>query len=82
MYEDYLSNHKLAVTNEHVLQAAKVILQGAQEFTIQGPGCFIKLDPSGITIQGVMVRINSGGAPGTSSIGGTGSDPEPPDMPK
>jgi type VI secretion system secreted protein VgrG len=78
VFEEFLSSHKLAVTNEHLLQAAKVILQAGQEFTIQGPGCFIKLDPTGITIQGVMVRINSGGMPGMSSISGKGSDPDKP----
>jgi type VI secretion system secreted protein VgrG len=78
VFQDFLSSHKLAVTNEHLLQAKTVVLQAGQEFTIQGPGCFIKLDPSGITIQGVMVRINSGGAPGQSTITDKGSEPDKP----
>ena len=38
---------------------------------MKGPGGFIRIDASGITIRGKVVRINSGGAPGV----GSGSSP-------
>ncbi len=44
------------------------------ELTIKAGGSFIKLDPSGVTISGPTVRINSGGKPGQ----GTGASPRLP----
>jgi type VI secretion system secreted protein VgrG len=48
-----------------------IVIESGLELTIKSSGGFIKIDPSGITIMGTMVRINSGGAPGTI--------PKPPD---
>jgi len=45
-----------------------------------GPGGFVDIGPSGVTIQGTMVLINSGGAAGSGS--GSSPDktaPDPPD---
>lgn len=39
--------------------------------TIKAGNGFIKLDPSGVTVGGSKVRINSGGGPGS----GTGANP-------
>ncbi len=44
------------------------------ELTIKSSGGFIKIDPSGVTIVGNLVLINSGGAPGVI--------PKPPDEAK
>ena len=41
-----------------------IVIESGMELTIKSSGGFIKIDPSGITIMGTMVRINSGGAPG------------------
>ena len=41
-----------------------IVIESGLELTIKSSGGFIKIDPSGITIMGTMVRINSGGAPG------------------
>ena len=48
-----------------------IVVESGLELTIKSSGGFIKIDPSGITIVGTMVRINSGGAPGVI--------PKPPD---
>lgn len=48
----------------HLQAGTKIVLDGQSELTIQAAGSFIKLDASGITLQGPCIRLNSGGAPG------------------
>ncbi|EPC00637.1 hypothetical protein L861_12655 [Litchfieldella anticariensis FP35 = DSM 16096] len=48
----------------HVKAGHKVVLDAGAELTIQAGGSFVKLDPSGVTIVGPSVKINSGGSPG------------------
>ena len=43
----------------------QIVLESGQELTIRSSGGFIKIDGSGITIQGKVVNINTGGSPGT-----------------
>jgi type VI secretion system secreted protein VgrG len=43
--------------------APKVVIAVDEYISINGPGGFIKVDMSGVTIQGTMVLINSGGGP-------------------
>ena len=45
------------------------------QLSLKGAGGFIDIGPAGVTIQGVMVKINSGGAAGS----GSGSSPTEPD---
>jgi type VI secretion system secreted protein VgrG len=45
-----------------------IVIESGLELTIKSSGGFIKIDPSGVTIMGTMVRINSGGAPGMIPI--------------
>ena len=47
----------------------KVVIEAGMEITLKGAGGFVKIDPTGVTIQGTLVRINSGGAPGSGSPG-------------
>ena len=42
-------------------------LAGA-EVTLRGPGGFVKIDGSGIIIQGKVTNVNMGGAPGTGIL--------------
>ncbi|WP_417536938.1 hypothetical protein, partial [Methylophaga sp.] len=49
------------------------------ELTISGGGSFIKLDPSGVTLSGPGIKINSGGAPGSGS-GQSAAAPELPQL--
>jgi type VI secretion system secreted protein VgrG len=55
----------------------KVILEAGMQLTIKGPGGFVDIGPAGVTIQGTMVLINSGGAAGS----GSGSSPTAPKDP-
>ena len=60
----------------HLKAAAKIVIE-APEITLKAPGNFIVIDASGVTINGTMVLINSGGAPGVLPTGG-GGNPEKP----
>lgn len=46
-----------------IVSGMSVVVESMQ-ITLKGAGGFITIDPSGVTIQGVMVKINSGGAAG------------------
>ncbi|MBD3655388.1 type VI secretion system tip protein TssI/VgrG [Marinobacter sp.] len=54
-----------AGTEIHHKAGAKVVLDAGVELTIAGGGSFIKLDPSGVTLSGPGIRINSGGSAGS-----------------
>jgi type VI secretion system secreted protein VgrG len=43
------------------LHAQQAVIAVDQSISINGPGGFVKIDPSGVTISGTMVLINSGG---------------------
>jgi type VI secretion system secreted protein VgrG len=51
----------------HEKAGMKVVIEAGMELTLKGPGGFIKIDPSGIYINGLMVYINSGGSPGSGT---------------
>ncbi len=40
--------------------------EGGESVSVKGPGGFLSIDASGVTISGTMVRINAGGSPGAS----------------
>lgn len=44
----------------------KIALQAGMSISLTAGGGFITIDASGVTIQGVMVKINSGGAAGSA----------------
>lgn len=75
------SNQRVAVCNESYLNASDIVLEAKKELTIKGPGGFVKIDSSGITISGNVVKINDGGSPGAGSAPQP-RDPEQPDKPK
>jgi type VI secretion system secreted protein VgrG len=56
----------------------KVVIEAGAQLTLKGPGGFVDIGPSGVTIQGTMVLINSGGAAGSATAGSLVSplDPE------
>ena len=67
--------HALEAGQEiHLKAGMTVVIEAGAQLTIKGPGGFVDIGPAGITIQGTMVRINSGGAAGV----GSGSNPEDP----
>jgi type VI secretion system secreted protein VgrG len=69
-----------AGTEVYIKAGSKVVLEAGVEVTITAGGNFVKIDPSGVSIQGMMVRINSGGAPGSSSA--SSKTPDSPDAVK
>jgi type VI secretion system secreted protein VgrG len=62
----------------HLKSGMKVIIEAGVELTLIGPGGFIDINPAGVTIQGTIVLINSGGSAGS----GSGSSPSSPGSPK
>jgi type VI secretion system secreted protein VgrG len=61
----------------HYYAGSKVVIDAGMELTASGGGSFLKLDPSGITLSGASIKINSGGGPGK----GTGIAILPPVIP-
>ncbi|SFM24971.1 type VI secretion system secreted protein VgrG, partial [Desulfomicrobium norvegicum] len=51
----------------HIKAGSKAVLEAGTELTVKAGGSFIRLDPSGVTIVGAKVGINSGGSPGSGS---------------
>jgi type VI secretion system secreted protein VgrG len=51
----------------HLKAGMKVIIEAGLQLTLKGAGGFVDIGPSGVTIQGTMVLINSGGAAGSGS---------------
>ena len=79
--ESYAASHKQSVGAELVYQAGtKVVIDAGLELTIKAAGGFIKIDPMGVTIQGNLVLVNSGGAPGLA-VPGVPTPPKPPETP-
>ncbi|TWU45012.1 Phage-related baseplate assembly protein [Novipirellula aureliae] len=59
----------------HLKAGMKVIIEAGAQLSLVGPGGFVDIGPAGVTIQGMMVKINSGGAAGS----GSGCSPEDPE---
>jgi len=66
--------HALEAGKEIHLKSNTVVIEAASGITIKGPGGFITIDSSGISIKGTMVWINTSGAP----IPGSGANPTAP----
>jgi type VI secretion system secreted protein VgrG len=62
----------------HLKAGMTVVLEAGTELTLKVGGNFIDINPSGISIVGTMVMINSGGAAG-SGCGSSPTDPKKPD---
>ncbi len=62
----------------HLKAGIKVIIDAGIEISLEAGGSFIDIGPGGVTIQGLMVNINSGGSAGS----GSGSSPDSPDEPE
>ncbi len=62
----------------HLKAGMKVIIEAGVQVSLVGPGGFVDIGPAGVTIQGIMVKINSGGSAGS----GSGASPEKPMMPE
>ncbi|MBX3421516.1 MAG: type VI secretion system tip protein VgrG [Pirellulaceae bacterium] len=62
----------------HLKAGMKIIIEAGMQLSLVGPGGFIDIGPAGVTIQGVMVKINSGGSKGS----GSGCEPIEPEEAK
>ncbi|MFO0826510.1 MAG: type VI secretion system tip protein TssI/VgrG [Phycisphaerales bacterium] len=62
------------------IKAASVLVFECPDITLKAGGGFIRIDGSGVTISGSLVKINSGGSPG--SLPGADTDAAPPEKPK
>ena len=56
-----------AGTELHYFAGDKVTIDAGMELTASGGGSFVKLDPSGVTLSGATIKMNTGGAPGSGS---------------
>lgn len=62
----------------HLKAGMNVVIEAGMQLTIKAAGGFVDIGPAGVTIQGTMVLINSGGAAGSGS-GSSPTDPQDPD---
>ncbi|MCY1060666.1 type VI secretion system tip protein VgrG [Nannocystis sp. SCPEA4] len=65
------------VTGTVVVEGATLILKATTGITLQGPGGFVTIDASGVSIQGTMILLNSGGA----ALAGSASSAQSPGTP-
>jgi type VI secretion system secreted protein VgrG len=69
-------NHALEAGGAiHIKAGMTAVIEAGVQLSLKAGGNFIDIGPAGVAIQGVMVLINSGGAPGV----GMGSQPTAPD---
>jgi type VI secretion system secreted protein VgrG len=74
--ESVAGNHALEAAQEvHIKAGTTLILEAGMQLTLKVGGNFIDISPAGVSIQGTMVLINSGGAAGS----GSGAQPLAPD---
>ena len=55
----------------HHKAGMKIVIEAGAEVTLKAGGSFVKVDPSGVTVVGPMVKMNSGGGPGSVSAAAT-----------
>lgn len=63
----------------HLKAGMKIIIESGLQISLKGPGGFVDIGPAGVTIQGNIVLINSGGSAGSGS-GTSAQDPQAPDV--
>lgn len=56
------SENKEVGMKYHVKSGMEIVLESGMKLVLKGAGGFIMIDPGGVTIQGTMVKINSGGS--------------------
>lgn len=61
----------------HLKAGMKVVVEAGMQLSLKAAGGFIDIGPAGVSISGIMVNINSGGAAGA----GSGASPTAPESP-
>lgn len=64
--------------NVHVKGAMNVVIEAGLQLTLKVGGNFLSITPAGVSVQGVLVNLNSGGAAGS----GSGASPTEPQTPE
>lgn len=67
-----------AAQNVHIKGGTNIVIEGGTQVSIKAGGSSIVLGPDGVSITGAMVKINSGGSPGS----GSGASPVAPTAPE
>ena len=67
-----------AGTTVHIKGGATVVIEGGAQVSLKAGPSFVDIGPSGVSISGPMVKINSGGA----AASGSGSSPTAPAVPE
>jgi type VI secretion system secreted protein VgrG len=62
----------------HLKAGTILVLESDTKISMKVWGNFINIDSSGVTIQGQLTKINSGGSAGS----GSGASPLPPELPE
>ena len=67
-----------AGTDVHIKGGMKVIIEAGMQLSLKAAGGFVDIGPTGVSISGNLVNINSGGSAGS----GSGCSPDPAKEPK
>ncbi len=67
LVEEFQKNHAHVVTAEYWVKGDRVVIEATTEICIMVGGNFIRIDASGIAIEGKMVNINCGNTPSSSA---------------
>ena len=77
--EVFSGNQSTQVTQNVYIKGMQVVIEAMTGMTLSVGGNFITIDPTGVTIFGTMVNINSGGSPLSGSAGSAVSPLSPTD---
>jgi type VI secretion system secreted protein VgrG len=72
--------HAVEAREIHIKAGMTVVIEAGAQLTLKVGGNFVDIGPAGVSIQGTLVNINSGGAPGSGS-GSSPASPNDPDVP-
>jgi type VI secretion system secreted protein VgrG len=61
----------------HLKSGMKIVLDAGMEITLKAGSNFIKIDPSGVSIQGTLIKLNSGGSAGSVETAQTNTPEQP-----
>ena len=67
----------MSATSTLHIKGMGIVIDGGTQLCIKAGGAFITLGPEGVTIQGVMTRINSGGGAGSATSAAKASPAAP-----
>jgi type VI secretion system secreted protein VgrG len=67
-HDKVAKNYALETGTElHLKAGTSLVIEAVSDLTLKGPGGFVLIDAGGVTIMGTMVKINSGGSPGSGA---------------